>query len=264
MGKWQLTLLMLLGLASLSSHAVPDVNEIMERNSSVSKVISSESEATITLTAKGGAERIRKTYTVTRLAKNGQDNSRLSRFLAPADVKGMATLLIEHSDADDDIWVYLPSMNKVRRLSANNKRDGFLGTDLSHGDVIGHKVKEWKHRLVREESLDGVPCYVIESIPASPEIKESSGYSKRLSWIRKDNFVAAQTDYWDEAGELLKSVSVSDIHLVDKERGKWQPMRIEAVNKQTGHSSIIKLDSFVVNPHLSESLFTPRELDRGK
>lgn len=264
MNKWKIALLALLGLASIDCLAAPDANEIMEKNSGVSKVVSSESEATITLTAKGGGERIRKTYTATKLAKNGQDNSRLSRFLAPADVKGMATLLVEHSDADDDIWVYLPSMRKVRRLSANNKRDGFLGTDLSHGDVIGHKVKEWKHRLVQEEALDGAPCYVIESLPASTSVRESSGYSKRLSWVRKDNYVAARTDYWDEAGELLKSVNVSDIRMVDKERGKWQPMRIETVNKQTGHSSVIKLDTFVVNTRLNESLFTPRGLDRGE
>lgn len=264
MGKLKFALLLLLGLASIDCLAAPDANEIMEKNSAASKAVASESEATITLTAKGGGERIRKTYTVTRLARNGQDNSRLSRFLAPADVKGMATLLVEHSDAEDDIWVYLPSMKKVRRLSANNKRDGFLGTDLSHGDVIGHKVKEWKHRLAREETLDGVSCYVIESVPASTEIKESSGYSKRLSWVRMDNFVAARTDYWDESGELLKSVSAADIRLVDKERNKWQPMQIVAVNKQTGHSSVIKLDTFVVNIQLSESLFTPRGLDRGE
>lgn len=264
MDKWKIVLLALLGLASFDCLAAPDANEIMEKNLAVSKVASSESEATITLTAKGGGERIRKTYTATRLAKNGQDNSRLSRFLAPADVKGMATLLVEHSDADDDIWVYLPSMKKVRRLSANNKRDGFLGTDLSHGDVIGHKVKEWKHRFVQEEAIDGMPCYVVESMPVSTGIKESSGYSKRLSWVRMDNFVAVRTDYWDEGGELLKSVSASDIRLVDKERGKWQPMRIEAANKQTGHSSVIKLDTFVVNTQLSESLFTPRGLDRGE
>lgn len=257
-------LLMLLALTSMGCLAAPDADEIMERNSSVSKVASSESEATITLTAKGGGARIRKTYTATKLAKNGQDSSRLSRFLAPADVKGMATLLVERSDADDDIWVYLPSMKKVRRLSANNKRDGFLGTDLSHGDVIGHKVKEWKHRLAREETLDGASCYVVESVPASTEIKESSGYARRLSWVRMDNFVATRTDYWDESGELLKSTVVSDIRLIDKERNKWQPMQIVAANKQTGHSSVIKLDTFVVNARLSESLFTPRGLDRGE
>lgn len=257
-------LLAILGMTSLACLAAPDANEIMEKNFSISKVLASESEATITLTAKGGGERIRKTYTATRLAKNWQDNSRLSRFLSPADVKGMATLLVEHSDADDDIWVYLPSMKKVRRLSANNKRDGFLGTDLSHGDVIGHKVKEWKHRLLREEALDVVQCYVIESIPGSPAIQEASGYTKRQSWVGKDNFVAVRTDYWDENGEFLKSVTASDIRLVDKDSGKWQPMRIEAINKQTGHASTIRLDTFVVKPELNESLFTPRGLDRGE
>jgi hypothetical protein len=135
---------------------------------------------------------------------------------------------------------------------------------LSNGDVIGHKVKEWKHQLLREESMDGALCYVIESNAISGEVKESSGYAKRLSWLRKDNFVAIRTDYWDESGDLLKSIKVADIRLVDKEHGKWQPMSIEATNKQTGHSSLIKLDTFVVNTPMDETLFTARGLDRGE
>src|SRR5882762_7011693 len=73
---------------------------------------------------------------------------RMTRFLEPADVKGTVSLLIEHAEKDDDIWIYLPSVKKVRRLVSSNKKDSFVGTDFSYGDVIGHKVKEWDHNFV--------------------------------------------------------------------------------------------------------------------
>ena len=119
---------------------------------------------------------------------NGFDNKRMTRFLEPADVKGTVSLLVEHSDKDDDIWIFLPSVKKVRRLISSNKKDSFVGTDFSYGDVIGHKVKEWTHNLLKEEDADGKPCYVIESLPKDSTIKANTGYSKRVTWIQKDNF----------------------------------------------------------------------------
>lgn len=262
MKPFQSHMLLILALVSFTCRAAPSAEEIMEKNFMVSKVSASESEATMLLRSSNGGERTRKTATYTKLAKNGVDISRVSRFVSPADVKGMATLLVEHSDADDDIFVYLPSMKKTRRLSTDNKRDGFLSTDLSNGDVIGHKVKEWNHKVLREETVEGAPSWVIESLPASSSIMESSGYSKRQSWIRQDNYVAIRGDFWDESGALLKTITFTDIRQVDK--GKWQAMLIEAANKQTGHSSSIKFDTFKVLPTLSDKLFEPRDLDRGE
>ena len=120
---------------------------------------------TLGLTNKAGKQRVRKTIGTSKLQGNGIDNMRMTRFLEPADVKGTVSLLIEHSEKDDDIWIYLPSVKKVRRLVSSNKRDSFVGTDFSYGDIIGHKVNEWTHTLVKEEAVDGKPCYVIESVP---------------------------------------------------------------------------------------------------
>ena len=70
----------------------------------------------------------------------------------------------------------LPALKKVRRLVASNKKDSFVGTDLSYGDIIGHKVQEWHHVLVKEETIDGQACYVVESTPHSDAVQEQSGY----------------------------------------------------------------------------------------
>jgi outer membrane lipoprotein-sorting protein len=264
---WQLASVLIIGsgamlLVANNSHAETlTALTIMQKNSAATKVKDSISDATFTLTNKEGSSRIRKTSGSTLLQINGHDNMRLVHFLSPADIKGTKTLLIEHSMADDDMWIYLPALGKVRRLSASNKKDGFVGTDFSYGDVIGYKSDEWNHKLVREEKVNGTTCYVIESTPISETVQNNSGYSKRLSWIRVDNFVALRVETWDIANQPMKQMLFSEIQQVGKE-GRWQAMLSEAENLQTGHRTSIHLDNFRADQGVSERLFTPKELDK--
>jgi len=101
----------ILGGTPTPAHALTPV-EIMEKNFVASKYPDSTSETTMTLTNKAGKQRVRKTFGTTKLEPNGVDNMRMTRFLEPADVKGTVSLLIEHSEKDDDIWIYLPSVKK--------------------------------------------------------------------------------------------------------------------------------------------------------
>ncbi|MBI3625094.1 MAG: outer membrane lipoprotein-sorting protein [Candidatus Rokubacteria bacterium] len=258
-------LLLALGLVLLpgrASGAEQSAAEIMQTNFVVTKVLDSVSRATLTLINKNGQERVRTVFGTTKLQPNGTDNMRMTRFLSPPDIKGTVTLLIEHSDRDDDIWIYLPALKKVRRLVASNKKDSFVGTDFSYGDVIGHKVEEWQHRLLREELLDGQPCYVIESLPRTDAVKSNSGYSKRQSWIRKDNDVTVKAEFWDLAGQPLKTLTAADVQLVDPARRKWQPMRLEMSHLQTGHRTIIQFENFKANQQIKDDFFTTRYMER--
>lgn len=236
--------------------------EIMEKNFVVTKYPDSTSETTMTLTNKAGKQRVRKTFGTTKLEPNAVDNMRMTRFLEPADVKGTVSLLIEHSDKDDDIWIYLPSVKKVRRLVSSNKKDSFVGTDFSYGDVIGHKVKEWDHKLVKEEDVDGKPCYVIESTPKDASIKANTGYSKRVNWIQKDNFVTLKGVLYDEAGELLKETRFTNYTEVDPARHKWQAGQLETRNVQAEHSTVIHIDQLKVNVGVKNDYFTTRYMEQ--
>ena len=236
--------------------------EIMDKNFVVGKYADSTSETTMTLTNKSGQQRVRKTFGTSKLDANGIDNKRMTRFLEPTDVKGTVSLLVEHSDKDDDIWIYLPSVKKVRRLISSNKKDSFVGTDFSYGDVIGHKVKEWNHTIVKEEDIDGKSCYVIESTPKDATIKTNTGYSKRIGWIQKDNFVTVKAISYDEAGELLKEAKYSHWKEVDTVKHKWQAGILEAKNLQTGHSTVITIDQFKVNNGVKDDFFTTRYMEQ--
>lgn len=252
----------LLGFMTFAQAAEINLIEAMQKSLAVNKVLDSTSDATFTLTNKTGQERVRKTMGVTKLQANGEDNMRMTRFVAPADIKGTVSLLIEHSAGEDDMWIYLPALKKVRRLVSGNKKDSFVGTDFSYGDVIGHKVSDWNYKLLREEVADGTACYVIEATPKSDEVRGSSGYGKRVIWVRKDNFFAIKGDMWDESGQPLKTFHLTELQEVDAARHKWQAMRLESKNLQSGHQTVIRFENFKANQKVRDEFFTTRYMEK--
>jgi len=248
-------------LSAGAGSAAPSAEEIMRQDFLASKVGDSIQDATFRLVNAQGQERVRETTGQTKLLPGTADNRRVVVFDSPADIRGTRTLLIEHSGADDDIWIYLPAMKKVRRLVASNKKDSFVGTDFSYGDVIGHKVGDWNHKLVKEETIGRLDCWVIESTPKTPQVADTSGYSKRVSWIDKRSFVAVRTDIFDQQGAFLKRLTQQDIQEVDPENHRWQAMLLIAENGQTNHKTVIELKNFKANAGVTDAAFTPQALE---
>ena len=239
-------------------------DKIMERNFVASRVQDSTSSATWTLVDRNGQERVRKTSGPTKLKPNGIDNMRLIRFNSPADVKGTVTVLIENSSGDDNIMVYLPALKQVRRLSANSRRDSFVGSDYSYGDLLGHRPQEWKNRLVGQSAVDSIPVWVVESVAKSDAVRSESGYAKRVNWIAKDSFISIKGEVYDEQSELLKVYHAQDIRLVDAAHQKYVPMKLEVQNVQTGHRTVIQISDYKVNQNVSDASFTARYMERGR
>lgn len=256
---------LLLGIGLLlpqAAQAEPAAQDIMEKNYAATRPQDSVSEGTFTLINKAGQERVRTIFTTFKLKPNGVESMRMVRFLTPPDVKGTATLTIEHAGRDDDIWIYVPALKKVRRLLAANKKDSYAGTDFSYGDIMGHKVEDWTYRIVGEETVDGARCHLIEALPRTEEVKANGGYSKRLLWVRQDNYVTVKGDFWDLGGQAYKRYRAADIQLVDRARAKWQPMQMEMVNVQTDYRTVIRFVQFKVNQQVKDDFFTVRYLER--
>ena len=257
--------LVLAGLMSSSGYANSQelqVDALMEKNYQSTRVDSSTSQASFRLVNASGQERSRVTFGATKLVGDGIANRRVIRFLSPSDVRNTTTLLLENPGKDDEIWVYLPAMKKARRLASNNKKNSFVGTDLSFGDLVGHRAKDWNHKLLKQESLAGTPVYVVESLPKTPEIAADSGYSKRVSWVAKDSLVSVKVEFHDMAGLLLKTLENSNVMLVDARQNKFQAMQVQVKNHQTGHSTFLKFEQFVANQPVSEAYFAAGYLEK--
>ncbi len=240
--------------ADLSAH------DIMEKNFLVSKVSAVRADTTMVLINDRGQRRERKNTTLIKLQPNGVDSKFLVRFSTPADIKGTGFLQIEHSEGDDDLWIYLPALKKSRRLVANNKKDSFVGSDFSYGDISLPKVDLYRHTLLRSEKSGDADCYVIESVPASDTVKRNSGYGRKITWVRHDNFLEAKVEYYDLADRLLKTQQVERGQ--ELEPGRWLAAHREMVNHQTGHRTVIEIENLDAHSGVSDDLFTTRYIER--
>ena len=249
-------------VAAVASAADPDPTDIVRKNFMVGKVRDSKGDVTMTLISKDGAKRVRSTTSISKRLPNGVDQERMIRFLEPADVKGTATLMVEHSDGDDDIWIYLPALRKVRRLVANNKKDSFVGTEFSYGDIIGHRVDDWTYTYVGGDTVDGAKTHVVEAMPKTPEVATNSGYGKRKMWIREDNLVAVKGEYWDTDGSPVKTFTATDVREIDPAEHKFQAFHLEMKNTQTGHVTQIDVGKLDVGLGLDDEQFTERYLEK--
>jgi hypothetical protein len=211
----------------------------------------------ITLINKRGKNRER---TVMLLSKDyGKDSKSIMFFQSPADVKGTGFLQYEYDDPskDDDRWLYLPALKKVRRISGSSKSDYFMGTDFTYDDMGEHSVDEDTHTLIREEEVDGQKCWVVESVP----LDKGYMYSKKISWIRQENFTALKVEFYDRQGDLLKTLTVPDLRMQD---GFWTVFKMEMDNLQEKHKTVLEIKEMSYNLGLEDSLFRVSTLERGR
>jgi Outer membrane lipoprotein-sorting protein len=250
----------LAALSGRDQQTEPGAREIMEKNFFATKVSSLRADTTMVLINDRGQRRERVSSGVVKLQPNGIDSKLVVKFSAPPDIKGTGVLQIEHSGSDDDLWIYLPALRKSRRLVANNKKDSFVGSDFSYGDITLPKVDHYRHTLLRSEKIDDRDCYVVESAPANDTVKTDSGYSKKITWIRTDNFVELKVEYYDLTGRLLKTQRTGKHQLVEPDKGRWFVMYREMTNHQSGHRTTISA-SKAEKVAIPDDSFTTRYLE---
>jgi outer membrane lipoprotein-sorting protein len=249
--------------AVAAGHAAdPSARDIMEKNFFVTKVSTLQLESTMVLINEKGQQRERRSTGLIKLQPNGVDSKLVVRFSAPADIKGTSFLQVEHIDGDDDLWIYLPALRKSRRLVASNKKDSFVGSDFSYGDISLPKVDHYRHTLLRRETVDGFDCYVVESVPASDAVRGNSGYSRKVTWVRSDNFVETKVEYYDLAGRLWKTQKVTRHELVEPSKARWFPLQREMTNHQNGHRTVIAMAKVTPGIAVPDETFTTRYIER--
>jgi hypothetical protein len=153
-----------------------NADDIINTSRNRIKSDSAQSQSKMTLTAKNGStsERVIKQF-----SKDGPDGSRtVVEFLSPASVKGTRFLTMQNKNNEDDRWIYMPEPKKVRRIAARAGGGSFVGTDMSYDDISStdRDVDKDTHKILREETLNGSSCYVIESTPKD----KSYQYSKMV------------------------------------------------------------------------------------
>lgn len=236
--------------------------EIVDKAQKSSKLKGSEAVSTMTIIDGKGRKRIRKIAMITKLYDKGDTEKKLTRFLSPADVKGTGLLTYDYEKKDDDMWLFMPALRKSRRIVSSEKSKNFMGSEFSYADMSPPNLDDFTFKILGEENVQGVPCWKIEATPKNSKIADENGFSKRISFIGKLDFVLRKAIYFDLEGTLLKEMNVLEIKELDKKNGKYRPVHMVMENKQNKRKSILKIDKIVLNEKVKDDYFTKRYLER--
>jgi outer membrane lipoprotein-sorting protein len=256
----RIAMTVILGAFTLTGANSQDPKTIIRESHEVVKVKSFEAVSTLTITDSRGNQRIRNNSMASMSFPDGTEK-RIIKFNAPAEVKGTGILIFDYPDQSDDMWIYLPALRRTRRIVSREKSKSFMGSEFSNADMTAPALEDFNYRLLGEESWNQVPCYRIESVPKTDDLEDEYGYSRSVSLIDKNNYLAYRTEYFDGNGDLYKTITNRNFQLLDTENQKYMVTRMEAVNHSNRRSSEMVMEEVAAIP-TRESYFTVAYLEK--
>ena len=190
------------------------------------------------------------------LEVDGDGNKSLFVFNQPRDVRGTALLNHGHINTDDDQWLYLPALKRVKRINSSSRSGAFMGSEFTYEDMSTQEVEEYTYRYLRDEPCGALTCTVTEHIPRD----RNSGYSRKVVWQDTDDLRTWKVELYDRRASHLKTLTFADYRLyVDQ---FWRAGEMTMVNHLTGKSTVLQWTDFQFRNNLADSEFTQAALRR--
>ncbi|HTK29179.1 MAG TPA: outer membrane lipoprotein-sorting protein [Vicinamibacterales bacterium] len=195
-----------------------------------------------------------KRWTFERLGSHGRSKAVL-RFTAPAEVKGVALLVINHPDRASDQWMWTPAVERDRRIALQDRSTRFFGTDFSFEDLEERDVGQYDYVLLGDDTVDDAPCWKIES---TPKESKSSQYTKSIVWVRKGTYAFARIENYVKDA-VVRRLDYRDIANV---QGIWTARILEMADLRRGSRTRLTLDRLQYNVPMKDEDFTLQAIRR--
>jgi len=204
---------------------------------------------------KQGQESVREIVSKTLEQLDDGDKS-LTVFNKPRDVKGTAFLSFSHAIGNDEQWLYLPALKRVKRISSSNKSGPFMGSEFSFEDLSSFEIEKYTYKYLGDEELNGLENYKVEQVP----VAENSGYTKRVVWLDKEEYRIQKIEFYDRKNSLLKTLMFKEYQkYLDQ---YWRASKSEMTNHQNGKSTLLEWNNYKFNVGLKDKDFTRNSLKR--
>jgi hypothetical protein len=209
---------------------------------------------TLVVTGKGGD---RSRDVEIRSKSSGALGRSLVRFHAPADVQGTGFLVVENDGREDDQYLYLPALAKVKRIGSTQRNQKFMGTDLTYADLESRNLRKGKSKRLADAVVNGNDCYVLETFPVD---EEDSQYGKSITYVHKVSYVPLKVEFFDKKLAPLKTLVV---HKLEQRDGTWVVIDSSIENIQSQSKTRFTLTQLDTKVKLSDDEFTERALVGG-
>jgi outer membrane lipoprotein-sorting protein len=201
-----------------------------------------------------GGERVRE-MTMLRKDYPAGEQKYFIYFFRPVDVRDMAFMVFKHPGRDDERWLFVPAINMVRRIAAEDKKSSFVGSDFTYEDVSGRDVADDSHEFLRQEDVGGRKALLIKSTPKAGDMD----YAYRLSWVDAENFLPLKEEYRDGRDELIRTFTADEIREV---KGLPTVMKRTMMDARSGHRTEVTFLDADYNTGVKDDLFSERYLRR--
>ena len=238
-------------LTNLHVYAADSAREIIDEAQNRATSKSERYEGLLETVAEKG-ERAEKRWSFERLGSHGQSKAVIA-FKAPAEVKGVALLIVNHPDRASNQWMWTPSIERDRRIAMQDRSTRFFGTDFSFEDLEERDANQFDYELLGEQKIENALCWKIQSVPKQAK---SSQYTKSVVYVRKDNYAVARIESYvkDLAVRKLNYSSITNI------QGIWTAKSLSMTDVRRGSLTRLTLEKVEYNVPLSEDRFTVQSL----
>ena len=186
----------------------------------------------------------------------GDGDKSMFVFDQPRDVQGTALLTHAHGNTQDDQWLYLPALKRVKRISASRRSGSFMGSEFSFEDMSPPEVEEFTYRYLRDEPCGELVCTVTEQVP----LEEGSGYSRKVVWQDTGELRTWKVELYDRTGSHLKTLKFANYQQYLERY--WRAGEQAMVNHLTGARTVLYWTDFRFRTNLDDNEFTQTALRR--
>ncbi len=186
------------------------------------------------------------------LEDNDEGDKTLIIFREPKKVRGTALLTHAHTDSEDDQWLYLPKLGRVKRISGSSKSGSFLGSEFAYEDLAPQEVDDYNYKYLRDENMNNMDMFVVERIPKD----KASGYTRQVLWLDKKEYRIFQADFYDRKDAHIKRLTVSDYKQYLNKH--WRPHHLKMVNQIDGKST-----DLIMGEHSFKNKLTPGDFSQA-
>lgn len=195
-----------------------------------------------------------KRWTYDRIGSAGSSKV-VIRFSAPAEVKGVALLVVNHPERSSDQWMWTPALQRDRRIAFQDRSTRFFGTDFSFEDLEERDSNQYDYTILGEETVNGAPCWKLES---RPKKSKSSQYTHAHIWVDKARYVFEKIESF-HGGKLIRRLIYSDYRRI---QNIWTPLTMEIEEVGRRSKTILHTEKLQYNVPMKEEQFTLQALRR--
>jgi hypothetical protein len=169
-------------------------------------------KVSMVITDKKGRTREREFWMLRRDVQDMGDQRYYTYFIKPADVQRTAFLVHKKAEGNDDRWLYVPALDLVKRIAADDSRTSFVGSDFTYEDVSGRLPILDNHEIVGPDSAMGRAATKVKS---TPKDAKTADYAFRYTWVDDATKLPLKEEYIDKKGEAVRRFEVGKIEVIE-------------------------------------------------